>query len=90
MLAMARAYERAGDDSAAKALLLEMLAKDSRYRDGLDELMQIYIRERDVGAMLDILRTWMANNPRDKEVAQALAELEKQLQELGGQGIDSP
>jgi len=90
VLALARAYQRAGDVAAAKALLLQLLARDTGYRDGLDELMQIYIKERDVEAMISTLQTWVANNPRDRDVAQALAELEAQLEQLGRQGIDSP
>jgi lipopolysaccharide biosynthesis regulator YciM len=76
---MATTHLRAGDTATAKALLTSLLEEYPDYRDGLDELMKIYIAERDVEAMVNVLRSWVSHNPGDRDVAEALAELVNQL-----------
>jgi hypothetical protein len=78
-LIMATAHLRAGETATAKALLSSLLEEYPDYRDGLDELMKIYIADRDVEAMVNVLRSWVGHNPGDRDVAEALAELEHQL-----------
>jgi len=89
-VALARAYQKSGSVDVAKDMLLRLLARNPGYRDGLNELMKIYIAERDVEGMIQVLQTWVRNNPQDKDVIDALAQLEKQLEELKGRGIDTP
>ncbi|MEW5795767.1 MAG: DUF2723 domain-containing protein [Candidatus Zixiibacteriota bacterium] len=89
-LALARAYERSGETAVAKALLIQILERHPSFRDGLDELIRIYIRERDIESMYRTLQTWVAKNPRDNEIREALAELQKQLEQLRDRRSDTP
>jgi hypothetical protein len=89
-LVMARAYAKSGEVTTAKTLLSGLLEQYPDYRDALDELMKIYITERNIEAMVNTLRTWAKYNPGDRNVAQALAELEEQLQKSDARRTDSP
>jgi len=89
-LIRAQAYARSGETITAKALLTGLLEKHPDYRDALDELMELYIADRDAGAMVGILRTWVQRNPGDREVAEALAVLENQLRQADSRRTDSP
>ena len=89
-LIMATTYLRSGEIAGAKTLLTSLLEQHPDYRDALDELMKVYIAERDVEAMVNVLRTWVQRNPGDRDVAEALAELVNQLRGSDTQGTDSP
>jgi hypothetical protein len=90
-LLKARTVLRSGNTTAAKALLVDLLERHQNYREGLDELMKIYIAERDVGAMVAVLRSWTRRNPGDRDVAAALIELENQIRAAGSLDTgDSP
>lgn len=89
-VALARAYQKSGSIGSAKEMLIRLLERHPGYRDGLDELMKIYIAEHDVEGMIRTLQTWVRNNPNDKDVAEALKQLEKQLEQLKGRGTDTP
>ena len=89
MTLLARGYYRANDLSRASAVLLQLLIAYPNNRGALDELMQIYIAERDIEAMILVLETWVQNNPGDADVREALRELEKQVEEVRNQTGDS-
>jgi uncharacterized membrane protein YiaA len=88
-LASARARNRAGD-ATAKDSLRALLEKYPDYRDGLDELMKIYIAERDFAGMVGALETWMRHNPNDKDVQDALTQLRSELERVKSRGGDTP
>ena len=85
----ARAYRGAGDDVKAESILVDLLEQEPDYRRGLDELMTLYIQQKNIGAMIDRLKTWLENNPRDLQIAQALRELEAQIEGLKDTSSDS-
>jgi len=86
---LARAHYKTGNTDRGKDILEELLIARPNYRQGLDELMQIYIVERDVEAMVRLLRTWVSINPGDPDIREALRQLEAQLLELDQQSGDS-
>lgn len=81
-LALANAYLHADNRATAVGMLTGLLTDDPGCRDALNELMRIYIAERDVDAMVGTLETWMMHNPNDAEIGQALAELRAQLEPI--------
>jgi Flp pilus assembly protein TadD len=86
---LGRAAYRAGDTAEAAALLRNAIAARPDNRDALNELMRIYIAQRDIEAMVSTLQVWLQNNPNDSEIRTALGELERQLQEAGVDDGDS-
>ncbi len=87
---MSRAFQRVGNGAGAREALLQLIEKYPKNREALDELMKLYIADKDVAAMISVLETWMQNNPNDKEVAGALAELKKQLEQVRPKGDTTP
>jgi hypothetical protein len=89
-LIIARGIYRAGNIPGAAASLSKALIEYPDFRRALDDLMQIYIGERDIEAMIQVLQAWVDNNPGDRDVAEALRQLTLQLQEpAGGEGDSS-
>ena len=82
-LVIANAYLHSGMRDEAVSIISGLLADDPSCRDCLNELMRIYIAERDVPAMITTLETWMTNNPNDTDIREALEELRAQLKPLG-------
>ncbi len=89
-LSLARAYRVAGDEPAAERLCIAILEKHSSFRDGLDELMALYIAQRNMPAMVSALQTWVQANPQDHQIRAALNDLMRQLEAYRQQGGDGP
>jgi len=87
---LGRAYRKAGEPESAAAILSETLARFPTYREALNELMALYIAERQVPQMVEALRQWLAHNPSDTDVRTALEELEKQLEEARRDSATTP
>jgi hypothetical protein len=86
---LARAHHKGGTPERGKEILEELLVAHPDYRVGLDELMQMYIVERNIEAMVRLLRNWVDLNPGDADVREALRQLEAQLEDLSRQSGDS-
>ena len=70
--------------------LAEWLETHSSDRVVLNELMRIYIGDRNVDAMLSTLEVWLTRNPGDTEIEAALADLRQQLSQTDTAAVDSP
>ncbi len=86
---LARAHAKGETPERGKEILEELLRAYPNYRQGLDELMQMYIVDRNVEAMVRLLRTWVNINPGDADVREALRQLEAQLEARSQQSGDS-
>ncbi len=87
-LSLARAYRVAGNEPEAERLCIALLEKHKGFRDGLDELMALYIAQRNMPAMVSALQTWVKANPQDHQIKAALNDLMQQLEAYERQGGD--
>ncbi len=78
---LARAYRIAKQEDKAEAVLTDLLGKHPSCRDALDELMSMYITQRDLQKMLLTLQSWVRYNPDDLEVRGALQDLVRSMAE---------
>ena len=76
----ARAYRKSDRPKEAEALLTSILERSPHYRPALDELMSHYVATSNLPGMQDILNQWVANNPADVQVREALQQLNDQLE----------
>lgn len=76
---LGRAYRKAGDTATATAILRDALQRYPSSREALNEIMSIYIDERAIPEMVEVLQEWLVSNPNDSDIRTALEELQKQL-----------
>ena len=76
---LARAEAEKGNVVEAERIFVELLTADPSYRSAFDELMRLYYRENQIGAMRQLLQTWLRFNPADERIRTLLKELDKEI-----------
>lgn len=87
---LGRAFRKAGDPAMAAVVLKETLTRYPNYREALNELMSLYIEQREIPEMAQALQDWLDKNPNDSDVRTALEDLQEQLGKIQRDSGTSP
>lgn len=79
---LGRMEKRLGNPDKAEEIYRQLLAESPRYRIAMEELVRFYYANRALGPLRQILQTWVAYNPEDREIVDLLNGIEEQLKKL--------